>query len=452
VVGPGLLKGKKIRLQRHDAVHTCYSLRRLRQAVRTGFFAGLAFTFLLIHPSYSLASTDWNDFRNLVDQAVEENKIGVIEYEVSTDQYSIRAFSESAFKKIVEIPETSNCLENSSFKVVRFDPVLLNSGARELRNDCLPIADFDGRNVLYHLMKAKHFFEGLPRAKELLSARKQIIVRVNADRKWSRPDHYGLATEYNNAYYFPADIDGRWNQELWFYKPKRTVMTKRILVETVLSLLPKPALYNSAAALIALPLLIESNTDIGLDSAKDPSVIYHEAFHWASDDPELFKASAFGRPIGESFSNYFAASILGKPVVGGLRSFVDRKRSRNIGKLRMVGSRNVKRAQKNALSQAREINVHLRSPFGAAVFWEIRKQLGRERTDAIIWQAIRVLGPNGRFSAIPGAILQLLDPNEKGAAGVRKLIESPEIRKSFENLDLIYDPKNYQPSSKVGIP
>ncbi len=259
-------------------------------------------------------------------------------------------------------------------------------------------------------------------------------------------DHAGLRQEYNNAYYFPADLEGRWKEEMWFYRPRQSIHWKRAVVQTALSILPKPGPQLA----FVFPLAIHRNKDRGLDSGKVPSVIYHEACHWALDRPGLLPASAFGNPIADAFCNYFAASILGKGIIGGLNAFMEPRRTRRIDRLSLVNGGDIRGSAK---IPERQINPHLRSPFVASLFWSLRSQIGIAQTDALAWATLVELQGRASFRAMPEAIR---------AAAARKLalpaqrqidmtLSRPEIERSFENLGILYPPDRYTPSTKAPV-
>jgi hypothetical protein len=383
------------------------------------------------------ASTDFERFGNRVrllearTLQQERNDVGVIEFNFMENRYELRFFSIPAFRQAVGIPPDSDCLENRYFRIVEFRVVSFNSRPRELSDDCLRLTDFDGTNVLYHLMKAARFFEKLHGFQGPISQR-QIIVRVRANHAWSRPDHVGLREEYNNAYYFPADADGRWNEELWFYRSKRTINWKGILAQIALFAIPKPG-----PKLALLPVFMSRNKDSGIDSAKVPSVIYHEAFHWAADQLRLLPAIAFGRPVADAFCNYFSASILGRGIVGGLDAFMDPKRTKRIDRLRPLRGG----AHHSVRDLAKERSAHLRSPFVPSVMWSLRTKLGTAQVDAIVWQTLTELRGNYSFRVFPKAIRDAA----RKSVGDTRLVEHietvlarSEVAKSFDYLDSLY--------------
>jgi hypothetical protein len=389
-------------------------------------------------PAAAVSSTDFERFGNRVRSLEassfpqeQRNELGVIEFNFAQDRYELHFFPVPTFRQMLDIPADSGCLENRYFRIVEFKVVSFNARPRELSDVCLPLTDFDGRNVLYHLMKAARFFENLHEFQGPI-ARRQIIVRVRADRAWSRPDHVGLREEYNNAYYFPADAGGRWKEELWFYLSKPTIRWKGALAQVALFTLPKPGLK-----LGLLPFFLTRNRDSGVDSAKVPSVIYHEAFHWAADQLGLVPASAFGRPIADAFCNYFSASILGKGIVGGLDAFMDPKRTRRIDRLRPLRSA----AHNSVRNLAKERNAHLRSPFVPSVMWSLRTKLGTAPMDAIAWEALAELSGNYSFRALPKAIrdatAKTMD-SKTVLEHVETVLARSDVARSFDYLDSLY--------------
>ena len=389
-------------------------------------------------PASAVSSTDFERFGNRVRSLEagtfppeEPNDLGVIEFNFAQDRYELHFLPIPTFRQLLDIPPDSSCLENRYFRIVEFKVVSFNARPRELLDACLPLTDFDGRNVLYHLMKAARFFENLHDFQAPISQR-QIIVRVRADRAWSRPDHVGLREEFNNAYYLPADAEGRWNEELWFYRSRPTIHWKGVLAQVAPFILPKPGLK-----LGLLPFFVARNGDSGVDSAKVPSVIYHEAFHWAADQLGLVPASPFGTPLADAFCDYFSASILGKGIVGGLNAFMDPKRSKRIDRLRPLRSA----AHNLVRNLAKERNAHLRSPFVPSVMWSLRTKLGTAQMDAIAWQALVELRGNYTFRALPKA---LQDATAKTADNktvlehVETVLARRDVTRSFDYLDSLY--------------
>src|SRR5207244_4267859 len=148
------------------------------------------------------------------------------------------------------------------------------------------------------------------------------------------------------------------------------------------------------------PWFIQRNKDIGIDAAKVPSVIYHEAFHWAADQLGVLPATAFGRPIADAFCNYFAASILGKGVVGGLDSFIDSHRTQRIDQVQFLADN----ANGRVRNRAKE--THSRSSFVPSVFWSLRTKVGASFIDKTVWQTLLELRQDRRFGMLTLATRQ----------------------------------------------
>lgn len=376
------------------------------------------------------ASTDYEAFRALVLER-GRSAPSVIEYNARLDRYELHGFTPESFRRATEMAPDSACLENRHFKLVEFKPLDESDRPRGLAGECLGIEDFDGRNALFHLTKAAQFFERLagPDSRKRLQ---QIMVRVRADRMWSRPDHFGLRGEFNNAHYFPADAQGRWGAEIWFLKPRASMRWQGLLRDAGWAAGP----HTLVALPFVLPLALERNTDIGMDSVKVPSIIYHEACHWFAEVAGALPASAFSQPLGDAFADYFAASLHGAPRVGSLESFIDSRYAKNLARVRLVTDR---RARGSARAASNEFFAHEGSPLVPSLLWSIRAVLGGERTDRLAWRTLLELGESPKFVDFRGALLDALsgEATPQEYESIREELARPEITRSLENLDYL---------------
>lgn len=342
----------------------------------------------------------------------------LVDYDHGKKNYVLVSRTSEELKQELQI--NGDTLENDWFKIVNFE-IIGDPKDRVLRNEALSYTDCDGRNVLYHLMKARRYFADLNPSNQALQ--RKVIVRINVDRRYNYINHFGLLPGYNQAGHYPADPEGRWNQEIWFYKANTIVEFnwKNMLRETAIGTGAKavvPMIIGTAikwgslgtGALWSLPgtFLRNFRRTPGANFAKAPYAIYNEGFHWATDDESLFtSAEGYGSPLADAFSNFFAAAILGKPVLDGpeLSRFLRRK----IDKVETVKPWTEK--QRQNFDEAVKYRLeYYRSPFIPAILWQakvgIDKECGQGEGDRAIWTTMTMLENHSLFTDVPPALLE----------------------------------------------
>jgi hypothetical protein len=348
----------------------------------------------------------------------------VIHYSPATEEYGILSSSKELYQKRVEID--GDILENDYFKVVAFDPYEVE-GERRLKEEPLSLCDFDGRNVMYHLMRARNYFQKFDPESEALH--RKITVRLRADRQYNFASRYGKRNFYNAAGYFPEHFDKGWGAEIWFFDRKTQLNWKPVLLKSALTMLPKP----NPLALIAIPITIYSHWTFGADMAKIPAAIYNEAFHWATDAAHLLPANGFSNPVVEAYSNYFSAAISDNPRIADVESFIDRRWTQDISKVRRV-----KAPKKSTFSESRirERFNYYRSPLIPALLWQIRMKIGANAADSLIWSSVSRLKDTTRPSDLPEVILASTESQDLQTT-LRAIFDSH--RESLSNLDLLFE-------------
>ncbi|MCC6277364.1 MAG: hypothetical protein IT289_05565 [Oligoflexia bacterium] len=307
----------------------------------------------------------------------------------------------------LELSDSENSkLENRFFRIVE-----------ATGDEALPLSDFDGRNVLYHFMRARLFFQGLEATNHALS--KSMTIRIRMAHAYNPVTHFSSRNSYNNARHIPEAIDGQWGPETWFHLPKPSVNWPRSILNTILFSLTVPGI-----GLTLLPANVISNSNGGLDAAKIPSVIYHEAFHWASDRGDLFPESQVYHWIPEDYANYFGAAMIDAPLRAESEAYAAPHFRKNFDRLK---------GRSGQASKMIESGAYNDTSFVPSLFWQIRKILNAQLQippnaftltsfpivvrlgDQLIWNSIKYLGNNKHSAreALPSdiepALLKAMD-------------------------------------------
>jgi len=298
----------------------------------------------------------------------------VVVFDSVENKYFLKGYKLETFKGLQGMK--SEFLENSLFKVVEFDGEVQENGKHKpLGNKTLHYSDFDGRNVFFHLNAAIRFFRTLDPQNPAISAeRKAITVRVRAHLQHHGETHYNVNQKGGNqSGYFAKDPSGRWGDEIWFYKRQSSFKKFKFITSTLI-----PALFTPWS-LILTPLNYQQQHYSGYDTVKLPSVIYHEAFHYATDTEHLLKFSGTPQPVFEDLANYFAISILGAPRIAGLKAFSAKNAKRDFKKIQKVKK------------QKKKLTSYNYSGFVPQILWQIRTLEGPQKTDQMVWQLAKII-------------------------------------------------------------
>ncbi len=365
--------------------------------------ANLAILFHFLILFYNTTTWAWTDadafketVRKLEANQGDLNLYSVIGYNINADRYELWSYPLKTIAKKLEINlnfSTPPPLENSDFKVI-----MAESNQTALLND------FDGRNVLFHLMYARNYFLKLDPKNPVLN--RKLIVRVHMDKEFNEETHFGSRSLRNRSGYFPAHYLGAFDNEFLFYRQGTYINLPAILISSALSLLNLP--YGP---LISVPISLNRNKNQGFDSARQPYSIYHEAFHWVTDRPGYFQLLRNGAPVAEDYATYFGASILGQHKTHGLESYSDSKNIRDLTKIKKI----------KKSSGRPEIDYNT-ARFIPTIFWKIRQWIGADEADRLIYQTIPLVGNQGFPSDV--------------ALALRKVFENhPQSQKVFKLLD-----------------
>ena len=117
------------------------------------------------------------------------------------DGYGILSMSYDDFAQQVQLIDPSKrVLENPYFRIVEGES-----------NETLRVGDFDGDNVLYHLMHARAYYaklaqaSGYPDAALDPATAQQIIIRVRMQNDYNLMLHFSATPDYDNSRYIPAE-------------------------------------------------------------------------------------------------------------------------------------------------------------------------------------------------------------------------------------------------------
>jgi hypothetical protein len=321
-------------------------------------------------------------------------RFSVVQYDPASDQHSLRELTPSELERELKLaPAFPDRLENSWFRVVE-----------GMKEDVLPVNDFDGRNVLFHLMKARAYFSQFD--SENLALQNKVTVRVRLDRDYNRVTRFAKSASHNNSRYIYTDYRARWGAELWFHSPEewredRTGVVMRDLVDLVQLNIPVDAQGRTSGFGLNLKVIpgrryFQPLRDIGMDLAKVPSVIYHEAFHWVSDAPYPFDFKTEGHPLKEDFANYFGSVLNGAPKIAEMVDYVDATRVRDF---RLGGPIRASMVGRKAYNDTNLL------PF---VFWQVRRSAGEYAlaADQLIWASLKRVTGKTRPSDLPSILRQ----------------------------------------------
>jgi hypothetical protein len=344
--------------------------------------------------------------------AGSEGRLSVVQYDPASDQHSLREFTPSEIEQELKLASASpDRLENSWFRVVE-----------GMKEDVLPVSDFDGRNVLFHLMKARAYFSQFDSENPALQ--NKVTVRVRLDRDYNRVTRFAKSASHNNSRYIYTDYRARWGAELWFHSPEewqedRTGVVMRDLVDLVQLNIPVDAQGRTSGFGLNLKVIpgrryFQPLRDIGMDLAKVPSVIYHEAFHWVSDAPYPFDFKTEGHPLKEDFANYFGSVLNGAPKIAEMVDYVDATRVRDF---RLGGPIRASMVGRKAYNDTNLL------PF---VFWQVRRSLGEQAVaaDQLIWASMKRVTGKTRPSDLPNILRQ-----ECPASMEASRVPSEQVRK-----------------------
>jgi hypothetical protein len=436
------------------------------------------------------------------------------------DGYGLLVVPPADFAQQLHLDDPTK-LENPYFKIVEAES-----------SEPLSFSDFDGDNVLYHLMKGRAYYAALAKNGGFEDAvfdsvvPRKLIVRVRMKNASNPATHFSASADYDNSYYVPAQApmihlvleqrksmlktffgqlsqdlgctsstdpgakwqlqcaqvcddlaskfsssatekqmqsDGipfagvvqeisaslsspvscsakeaaissafakadalvdvqPWSQEIFF--DIRKVMRGKIDWYDLISSAGLSVATGSWVSLGATPMQFFDNYNAGIDGEKIPDVIYHEAFHYASDAEGLFPMASEGNPVAEDYANYFGSSLNGRPEIAEIDEFSGSYYKRDYSKIVEV---------KDGTPEPYNAN-----PFGAAVFWQIRNSLGQARADQLIWNSLHYLDGSALHGDVPQAVSEAAhadsDLSADEIASIDHLLKT--YRQSYINLEL----------------
>ncbi|MEW6058225.1 MAG: hypothetical protein AB1540_16605 [Bdellovibrionota bacterium] len=234
-------------------------------------------------------------------------------------------------------------------------------------------------NVFYHAHRAIVYFESLARksGQAIVPPARPVVVRLDTTVKWAMWIKFSNLPQYNNAFTYP-DIDpkkwGTQNEqiEIWFAKPNREYRPWYFTWRWV------PGFKNTFLGTERFPF----------DGARVPTVIYHE---WAHVMTKSFLGIHRTAPLGEGYSDYFAAAIANEPIVGNVAEFAP------------FGYR---RRFRDFVGPAVESDCKKPGLFVPSLLWSLRVRFGALRGDMIVWRSLSFLNPQSGVEDLPVALEQ----------------------------------------------
>jgi hypothetical protein len=330
-------------------------------------------------------------FKRLVGSQSKDS-LFVVEYVPSRDYYSVGAYpTPDELKNYLRIPREKNVLDGQYFKVVEGES-----------DEALPLLDFDGRNAMFHLMRARSYYFQMDPSNPNLS--RKVIVRVRMKRDYNVVTHFAERAESNDSRYIPADYENRWGAEIWFHVPQASTSGKGSTLLIASSVVA--SILSGPMALFSIPENYGRFHDIGMDLAKVPSVIYHEAFHYSTDlAPYPFGKGSDGDPLAEDLANYFGSVINGAPKIADIGAYVDSKRERDFSRIPTI-------------KPTGKLDYNYTN-FMPAVLWNARKASAHpELFDRAVWDSMSFMTAQTKPSEFPAVLLHSM--------GLQGLSNSPE--------------------------
>jgi hypothetical protein len=386
-----------------------------------------------------------NALADLKKQIIEDsaNQVSVIvPVEKSRDSdYGVLEMSKDEYAKETELTDP-NLLENKYFKMVE--------GESE---QALSITDFDGRNVLYHMMIArKHYLALAEKSGDPLTTfDNKLTVRVRMTYGYNPVVHYAKWNDYNNSRYIPFDnYANKWGNETWF-DARKSKWAKIDWYDIGFNTGSGTLTQDWLALGEPIPDVVNKYNS-GIDSAKIPNVIYHETFHWASDTDALIPMPAAGNQVGEDYANYFGSSLLGRPEIAELHEFSGRFYKQSYKKIREV------KDDGDIVVNPERYDA---SRFVPSFFWSIRNKLGAERADQLIWNSLKYLKQGFFQTRIPPALTKAAEEDKDLTAVEVQFVEDQLTRYSesfvylqkhfYGNLNVDSVPESFTPAEIASI-
>jgi hypothetical protein len=305
------------------------------------------------------------DFTDLVkENATTPSVIISVPGSQPDNGYAIDIMTPKDLATALGLPESSTLLENDAFKVVE-----------DQGNDALPITDFDGRNVLYNLMKGRAFYMSLAEKTGIRSTAfaRKITVRVRVTHAPNPFTHFSKVPHVNDSGYMPF---GDGHPELWFFVRNsgfRGFSLYDFVTNEALAAISRTWWAAGAGAAEEA----YKDYDGGMDPAKLPNVIWHEAFHYSTDTPDLIKMVWAGFPPAEDYANYFASSFYGMPKLADLGAYSGHLYKRDYRKI-------------HDLKQFQPLSYNSKA-LVPSILWKVREIIGQEAADQIAWSSIPLL-------------------------------------------------------------
>jgi hypothetical protein len=207
------------------------------------------------------------------------------------------------------------------------------------------------------------------------------------DIDWAMWIRFSKEPRFNTSQTFP-DIDpDKWGtdeeeREIWFFVPKRKYLPPFVLTRYI------PWVQDTTLGTTGFPL----------DSARVPSVIYHE---WTHLMTRPYLGIMKENILAEAYSDYFGSVIEGRPRMGDTKEFSTGPYIQNFDK---------------QIEPVTEIVFKMPGEYIPTFFWILRKAYGAQRADTLIWKALKFLDPQSGVKDLPAAVARgaegILSPTE----------------------------------------
>lgn len=293
----------------------------------------------------------------------------------SPDQnYGVDLLSRERFAELTEL-STPEELENPILKLVEGES-----------DQVLSTGDIDGDNVLYHLSRAREYFSSLASS----AIERKVTVRLRMKAAFDPAKRFSSSADFNHSRYIPAERTGKWDPEIWF-DARRGRLEEMDWYDMGVDAGHGVWQESWLSFAVSGPIQMASHFNRGLDGAKIPSVVYHEAFHWATDREDFFPGISEDNPVAEIYADYFGSSLNNRPAMADIEEFSSRFFSRDYSKI------------PDLTKHVSPSNADL-AAFCPSLFWKVRDLLGAPRADRLFWRSIPELYGSAHVTDIPPAL------------------------------------------------
>lgn len=232
-------------------------------------------------------------------------------------------------------------------------------------------------NVFYHVHRAIDYFNALSVlvGEQIYQEKRPVGIRLDMDVDWAMWIKFSELPRYNTSQTLPDADPDKWGtdeeeREIWFFVPKQKYLPRYAPTTWI------PGLKDTVLGTAGFPL----------DSARVPTIIYHEWVHLMT---RPYLGITKNTVLNEGYSDYYGSVIGGRPRMGDAQDFSTFPYDRRFDK---------------APGPAKVKDHKEPGEFVPRLFWSLRNRFGAKRTDALLWNALKHLTPESKLADLPQAI------------------------------------------------